>query len=107
MAFSSRIVGLEDPQSMDQSLTSSPTHANTRQAGKNLLSVLLETYQRRLIYEIFCWGYDLLRVVYAAKMHPTLRRMDLYSAYQHRNREMCWLVDSVGLGTIQDICRAT
>lgn len=24
-------------------------------------------------------------------MHPTLRRMDLYSAYQHRNREMCWL----------------
>lgn len=25
------------------------------------------------------------------KCNPTLRRMDLYSAYQHRNREMCWL----------------
>lgn len=30
-------------------------------------------------------------------MHPTLQRIDLYSAYQNRNREMCWLTH-LGVG---------
>lgn len=36
-------------------------------------------------------GLSFVGIGYATKMHPTLRRMGLYLAYQHRNREMCWL----------------
>lgn len=50
MAFSPRIVGLEDPKAWIKDKAWSDVFPDTRTRDR-LLSVVLETYQRRLIHE--------------------------------------------------------